>query len=155
MYGDRMTLSAQKTIASLLDEPESRSALFRDAEEVLAARVAASRGLSGMAIRTGFAAFQKVQPGIVRSALDRLGPHFAPPMDDHWSRACETDDPSGYFRIHASSIADDLLGVTDDMAERATSTVLLSIYRSLRGRAQSEVVAAMPDVAGLLRRHLG
>ncbi|MEN0061604.1 MAG: hypothetical protein AAGA48_05605 [Myxococcota bacterium] len=143
------------TIPELLENPAAREALFRDAEDVLADRVAQSRGLTGMAIRTGFSAFQRVQPGIVGLAVARLAPHFAPILETHWAVARETDNRVAYFTMHAPTIANDLLSVTDGMADRAKNAVLVSIYRSLRGRAEAEVASAMPDVAGLLERHLG
>lgn len=150
-----MTVSETKTITELLNDDGARAALFEDAEKVLDRRVAASRGVTGMAVRAGYAAFQRVQPGIVRAALARLAPHFAPPMDDHWQRAIATDDRAEYFTHHAPAVAADLLAVTDALAKKAANPVLASIYRSLRGRAQQEVAAAMPDVARLLLRHLG
>ncbi len=153
-----MTLShtmTMTTITELLADDAARGALLRDAEEVLSRRVAASRGITGMAVRAGYAAFQRVQPGIVPSALGRLAPHFAPIVDRHWQQAQQTDDPVDHFAMHAPAIAADLLEVTDGMARSARSAVLVRIYRSLRERAQEEVAGSMPDVAGLLQRHIG
>lgn len=147
--------STNKTFDDLLADDAARTSLFEDAETILSSRVAASRGLTGMAIRTGYAAFQRVQPGIVPAALERLAPRFAPVVEPHWQTARTTNDPVGWFTSHASPIADDLLSVTDGMADRAKNPVLVSIYRSLRSRAHDEVAAGMPDVAGLLLRHLG
>ncbi|MEM6925571.1 MAG: hypothetical protein AAF602_01485 [Myxococcota bacterium] len=149
-----MTLS-ETTLDELLSDATTRAALIRDAEAVLDRRVAASRGMTGLAVRAGYAAFRRVQPGIVPSALHRLAPHFAPVMDRHWAEARTQSDPAAHFGARARAIAADLLAVTDGMAERANSQVLASIYTSLRGRAEHEVAAAMPEVAGLLQRHLG
>jgi len=148
------TSNAYQTITELLDDAPARDALVRDAESVLERRVAESRGMTGMAVRTGFAAFERVQPGIVRAALIRLAPHFAPVIDQHWAAVSGTANPADAFAGRAATIAADLLQVTDAMAARANNAVLTSIYRSLRGRAEGEVAAAMPDVAGLLQRHL-
>jgi len=148
-----MTQTTTKTIDHALADDEARRALLRDAEQVLARRVAASRGVTGMAVRAGYAAFQAVQPGIVGAALDRLAPHFAPVIERHWAAA--SGDRAAHFTAHAEAIACDLLEVTDRLASKADNAVLLSIYRSLRGRAAAEVAAAMPDVARLLERNLG
>lgn len=144
-----------QTIEAVLADPGVRGAFLRDAEALLGRRVAESRGLTGMAVRAGYAAFQRVQPGIVGAALERLVPIFAPALEQPWSQAKASGDPRLWFTSHASAIASDLLAITDQLARRADNAVLTSIYRSLRGRAQQEVAAAMPDVAGLLQRHIG
>ena len=152
---DLMTSSnTTRTISDVMADPSASDAFLGDAEAVLATRVASSRGLTGVAVRTGFATFQRVKPRVVRAALQRLAPHFGPVLDRHWAAATTSGDVRASFSANAETIARDLLCVTDGLAKRADNAVLSSIYTSLRGRAQDEVAAAMPDVSGLLRRHL-
>lgn len=49
---------------------------------------------------------------------------------------------------------DALLGVTDARAGRVHNAAIKSVYARLRGGAENEVGAALPDFARLLARYL-
>lgn len=142
------------TLTELLQDPALKSAVVADCVRFVEDEVAARRGLSGAALRAGYAAFQKLRPGITRAAFERLLPHFAPAMDPHWQRGCAAGDPDRWFRDHAPEVADDLLAVTDRLATESKNRVLVRLYRSLRGHARDHVVASVPRLPPLVARHL-
>lgn len=140
-------------LTAALNDPVRRSAVVRDAGQLLEAEVASKRGLRGGALKAGFSAFKAVQPGIVEQAIDKLLPHFAPVMDPWWTKAAATKDPVAYLCANDGAIADGLLAVTDGLAERAQNRVLKRIYTSLRGQARGHVVDGIPGLARLMARH--
>jgi hypothetical protein len=142
------------SLVEALDDPARHDAVVDDCVRIIEEEVASKRGLRGAALKTGFKAFKAVRPGIVRSAVVRLLPHFAPAIDPHWSEARASPDPDAWFRAHAGEVADSLLGVTDGMAERASNRVLVRIYRSLRGSAREHVIAGVPRIPTLIAAHL-
>lgn len=142
------------TLEQALADPRLREAVIADGERMIEEEVASKSGLSGVALRTGFAAFRKLDPSIVRTALRRLLPLFVPVIDPHWVHARHSGSPERYFRTHAPAIADELLAVTDGLADRSSHRVLVRIYRSLRGTARDHVIAGVPRIPGLIGRHL-
>jgi hypothetical protein len=138
----------------LLADPARRAEVVRDAERIVDEEVAARRGIQGVALRAGYAAFRQLRPGIVGLAIDRLLPLFAPIIDRHWVTAVASGDPEDWFRREADRVADDLLSVTDAVSHRTTNPIALGLYRSLRGQARSHVAAGVTRMPAFLRNHL-
>jgi hypothetical protein len=138
----------------VLADPAKRAEIVRDAERIVDEEVAARSGVSGVALRAGYAAFRRLRPGIVGLAIDRLLPLFAPILDRHWATAVASGDADDWFRREANTVADDLLSVTDAISHRTTNPVALGLYRSLRGQARSHVAAGVTRVPAFLRKHL-
>lgn len=116
--------------------------------------VARKSGLSGAALRAGYAAFKRVRPGIVRDGVERLLPELAVVVDRHWGEGAATGDVDRHFRAHPARIAGDLLGVTDAIAARSSHRSLKALYGSLRGAAQAHVSEAVPRLPAVIRPHL-
>ena len=141
------------TLTEALQDPARRESVVADGVRVIDEEVAARRGLSGAALRAGYGAFKKLRPGITRSAVERLLPLMTPPLDRHWALAQATTDPHRYFRDHSGAVADDLLAVTDGLADRAKNRMLVRLYKSLRGQARDHVILSVPRIPELIARH--
>lgn len=143
------------SLVEVLNDPSRRESVIQDSVTLLEAEVASKSGLRGAAVKAGYKALKKVKPGIVRAAISKLLPEFAPVMDPYYQKARETGDVRGYFTRESNRIADALLGVTDAKAQNADNQVMKKIYNGLRGQAQQHTAAAMPAVADLIERHVG
>ena len=137
-----------------LADPTKRPAVVTDAARIVEEQVSAASGFRGMGLKAGFKAFQKLRPGIVPLAVDRLLPHFIPVLDPMWDEAVRSGDADGWFREHEAKVADALLGVTDGLAARAQNQVMLRIYQGLRTQARDHVVAGVPRIPELISRHV-
>lgn len=142
------------TLVEALRDPDRKRAIVRDGVALIDREVASKRGLSGAALKTGYAAVRKLMPGFTARALDALMPEFAPAVDPHYARARETADVHRYFTDHAGEIADSMLAVTDARAARAHNPPLQRVYERLRGRARAHVIEAMPGLAQLVVDHV-
>ena len=141
------------TLSEVLADPERRDRIVADCVRIVDEEVRAKSGLSGTALRAGYGAFQKIRPGIVQAALQRLLPMMAPVIQTHWDAALASGDAERHFRQNEVRIADDLLGVTDALAARSDNRVLTRLYRSLRPAAKDPVAKAVPRLPALLRAH--
>ena len=56
----------------LLQDPQRRNALIKDATKVLEAEVASKSGMSGMAVKGVFKVIKNLQPGFIPKAIDDL-----------------------------------------------------------------------------------
>jgi hypothetical protein len=142
------------SVSAVLADPVRRAALVSDVARLVEAEVASRSGLTGVALRAGYAGFQRVRPGILPLVVDRLLPHFAEALDPLWAKAVASGDPDAWFRAEGGTVADALLGVTDGIAARSTHRTLVGLYRSLRGQARPHVVAAAARLPALLRAHV-
>lgn len=133
----------------MLADPELRDRLQDACVEALHAEVASKKGMTGMAIRSAFSAFQTVQPGMARHMFGKLLPAFVPAIEPHWA-AARQGDPRAYFQEHKQEVATALLSVTDARAERAKNKMLAGLYRRLRSRADAPVADAVPRIADIL-----
>src|SRR5262245_34612435 len=106
---------------SLLD-PQNRPRVVDACVTFIDREVAARSGLSGFAIRTGYAAVKAIKPGMVRDAMDSLLPDFAAALEP--IRAEKPDAFEAHLRANAPRVADALLAVTDRRSEKAKSGVI-------------------------------
>ncbi|MBX2800904.1 MAG: hypothetical protein KTR31_24700 [Myxococcales bacterium] len=140
-------------LVEAMEDPAKRGAILAGCEKLVQDEVAATTGMSGVALRAGFKAFRSLRPDMLRRALERLVPLFLPVIQRHWEAAGDRG-PGTHFASRRDDIADELLAVTDGLAERASNRVLVRTYRTLRGRARHYVVAAVPKIPDVVLPHL-
>jgi hypothetical protein len=110
----------------------------------------------GLVIKSAYATIKAIKkrfvPEVVDSLLDdwlgKLQPHY-----DKWATAKQATF-SDYLVARSEDVAEDLLSVTDDRAEKTTHTTAKKMYLRMRDGAKKNVVEAMPDLSRTLERHL-
>lgn len=141
------------TLTEVIADPQKRRAVVDDGVSVIEAEVADKSGLSGMAIKTAFAAVKRIKPGFIGGTLNHLLDDFAKQVDPFWLDCLATKaDPRGYFVKNGNAIANALLKITDDRARSAAGPAR-SAYDQLRPKAVEHTTAAMPRLAGLIAKH--
>lgn len=144
------------TLAEQILTDDVRPKLLQDAEQLVESEVASKSGFSGMAIKTGYKVVKNLKPGLIPDALDNLIDKFVERLEPFYS-AWEGAGRTGSFGAHLQSrpheVANALLGVTDDRAQRASGTVR-STYSKLRPQGEKNVMAAVPGLARVLDRYV-
>lgn len=134
--------------------PERRPQAVQALTDVVEHEVQAKRGLSGAAIRAGYAAVTKARAGVVPGAVDRMLPDFLDALEPYWARW--SADRQGSFGTHLSAdgdaVANALLAVTDARAERTSQAVFKKAYSGLRGKAVENVKTALPALGDAISR---
>ncbi len=143
------------TLTELLLTDEKKPQLVRDSARVVDEEVAAKRGISGVAIKTAYKAVKAFKPTIIPDVMKALIPDFVSRMEPFYARHLEADggDFAAFCVRDAFAIADALLGITDDRANRSRHRVLVKAYGRLRPQGKKQVIAAMPRVAAMLVRN--
>lgn len=137
-----------------LTAPDARPAVVADACTLLDHEVASASGLSGMAIRTAYRVLTGIRPGMVRGAVDGLLDPFADQLDPFYQQHLTTGAPlSDILTAQRTSMAEALLSITDDRAERTSQVTLRRAYQRVRGSARGYVEAAAPGIAALIDAH--
>ncbi len=143
-------------LVDVLASPEKKSFVVDDCVNLVDQEVADKSGLSGIAIKAGFAAVKGVKPGFVKNAVTDLLPEFAKAVDPIYAEARAKNEPvAAYFAKNAARAADLLLALTDGKADRSPHAIVKGTYARLRGSAKKNVEAAMPRVGKLIEKHAG
>jgi hypothetical protein len=136
------------TLVELLTSPEKKAAVVDDCCDLVDREVADKSGLSGMAIKAGYAAVKGVKPGFVKQAVADLVPEFAKALDPIFEEANAKSEPlSAYFSKDA------LLAITDGKAQRSKHALVKGTYERLRGTAKKNVEQAIPRLGKLIEKY--
>lgn len=134
--------------------PASRQAVVADACALVDRQVAATSGLSGLAIRSAYRVVVGIRPDMLSSAVDSLLGPFTDQLDPFYQEHVMTGQPlADLLEARRASMADALLEVTDDRAGRTSNVVVRRAYQQVRGSARRHVEAAAPGIAALIEAH--
>ena len=143
------------TLRELLTNDGRFDRVIAACESLVESEVDAKRGISGAAVKTGFKVVKKVRPGIIKSALRALVPHFCDALDPvlQASMSAGVEDPAEHFagelRRDRPGTAERLLGVTDRKIADASAPVQKT-YKGLRKTAKGHVQDAVPGLVSTL-----
>ncbi len=141
-------------LSTYLTAPHARPAVVSDACALIDDEVRRTSGISGMAIRSAHRVLTGIRPGMVPSAVDGLLDPFADQLDPFYQQHVTTGVPLvDILTSQRTSMAEALLSITDDRAERTRQVTLRRAYQRVRGSARGYVEAAAPGIAALIDAH--
>lgn len=144
------------TLPEVLTSDAKKKLVVEDCLELIDREVEDKGGLSGMAIKAGYAAVKSIRPGFVKQVVNDLLPEFAKAVEPIYEEAHTQSRPVGqHFATNASRVADALLAITDGKAQRTKSGVVKATYDRLRGTAKKNVESAIPRLGKLVEKHAG
>jgi hypothetical protein len=140
-------------LSDAVADQSRKGAIVKDCCTLIDDEVAAKSGLSGLAVKAGYAAVKGVKPGFISHVVDQLLKEFADAVDPIWAEGVASGNPTRHLQTNRSRVADALLAVTDEKARRAKSGVVRGTYDKLRGTAKRNVEEAVPRLSKLLEKH--
>ena len=143
------------TLTEQLGAPERRKQVVNDCVFLVEDEVKRKGGLSGVAIKMAFEVVKKVKPGFIAEAIDHMLDDFARRLDPFYQsqRAAGGRSMPAHFTENAGPIADALLGITDERAQRAQNALVKKSYEKLRPTAKKHVEEAAPGLGRLVEKH--
>lgn len=142
------------SLAEILLTDENRPVLIADSAALIEAEVASKRGVSGLAIKTGFKTIKLFKRGIVPDAVTHLIDDFVGKLEPFYAQHQAADGAIKAFVVsNADAIADALLGITDSRAATSKHKTLVKAYKKLRPQGKKQVIAAMPRIGDMLAKH--
>lgn len=136
-----------------LSDPNKKNMVVADCTKLLDTQVASMGGVSGLALKAGYAAVKGIAPSYCGEAIERLLPESFTALDPIWSEGVQTGDPAGYLTQNRSRAADALLSITDARIEKTTNGIVRGTYNRLRNSAKNDVEEAIPDLAKILDKY--
>ena len=137
----------------ILGRPGTRPQVIADCERVIEEEVD-SKGLMGLPIKAAYKVVKAVKPGFVPEVIDHMLDDFSDRLDPVYQSAVSKNEPvSAYFNSHSGEVAEALLAITDQRAQRAKNQAVKSTYEKLRPTAKKHVEAAVPRIGRLVAKH--
>jgi len=146
------TVSQYQPIADLLNNPTRRQSLIGDCVLLIESQVSQKTGLYGIAVKTAFAAIQRLSPRIIYKAMDALIDDLATCLEPFIRK-----DPShivATFTAERNEICTRLLEVSDNRVNGVDIDLIQSIYRKLRPKADKHIIPTIPDIGIMIQHHL-
>lgn len=143
------------TLVEVLTAPGKRQKVIVDCAHLIDEEVQKKGGFSGIAIKGAFSVVKKVKPGFIEEAIDHLLDDFAKRLDPFFQSHANAQGRSlpAHFSAQSGAIADALLGITDERAQRAKNQMVKKTYESLRPKAKQHVEEAVPGIGRLVEKH--
>ncbi|MGI5127617.1 DUF6918 family protein [Pseudonocardia sp. CA-107938] len=144
-----------QTLNDILLNPAKRPTVVADLNELVGQEVSDKSGVSGAAVKLGYATVTKIKPGVVPAAVDKMLPGFTEALDPFYQeyRASGGTDFGAFLASRPEQAAEALLSVTDDRAEYSSSDALKKAYSKLRPNARKNVEEALPRLGSLIDKH--
>lgn len=142
------------SLTEVLTSDAKKTAVVDDCMTLIDGEVSDKGGLSGLAIKAGYAAVKGVKPGFVRAVVIDLLPEFALALDPMFQEAkTKNVAVATHFNANSGKVADALLSITDAKAKKSSSGAVKRAYDGLRGVAKKNVEAAVPRLGKLIEKH--
>ncbi|RAM50456.1 MAG: hypothetical protein C6Y22_17720 [Hapalosiphonaceae cyanobacterium JJU2] len=136
----------------LLDS-NKKAMVVEDCCNMIEAQLSSKSGISGMALKTAFAALKGVKPGYIPYVVEMILPQCFEALDPIWTEGVDKGDPVGYLVASRDRTADALLSVTDAKAKNVNRPIVRGTYEKLRGSAKQHVEDAVPDLAKVIDKY--
>ncbi|MEH1925427.1 DUF6918 family protein [Nostoc sp.] len=133
--------------------PTKKAMVIEDCCNMIEGQLASKSGMSGIALKTAFAALKGIKPGYIPYVVEQILPQCFTALDPIWSKGIEKGDPIEYLSVNRSDTADALLSVTDARVKSAKRPIVRGTYEKLRGSAKRHVEEAVPDLANVINNY--
>jgi len=95
-----------------------------------------------------------VKPGFVSEAVDNMLDDFVKRLDPFYTAAQSKNEPIGpALNARAGEVAESLLSISDERAQRAKNNSLKKAYEKLRPTGKKHVEAAVPRIGRLIAKY--
>jgi hypothetical protein len=142
-------------LSDVLNDEAKRASIIEDVCSLVDDEVSKQRGISGIAVKTGYKLVQGVKPGFVRNVVQYLMPDFAAALEPICEKAVTQGQPVGsYFGAHTQEVAEALLHVTDGRAQSSEHGSVKGAYGKLRGSARKNVESAVPGLGRIIENYV-
>ena len=133
-----------------------RTTVVADCAALIDQQVKSKGGLSGIAIKGAYGTVKTLKKGFINEVINTLLDDWLDklqPYHDAWSAGGNGTFAEALGQ-RSSEVAEDLLTVTDQRAQRTSHKTAKKAYDKMRGSAKKNVEEAVPELGSLLQRHV-
>lgn len=133
--------------------PDNKALIVQECCELIDAQLAGKTGMSGIALKTAFAALKGLKPNYIHGVVDSLSQPCFNEIDPIWAEGLQQGEPVEYLKANKSRTADALLAVTDTKAKNTKIQLVRGVYEKFRDSAKKHVEDAVPDLAEIIGKY--
>lgn len=139
------------TLKTALLDSDKRPAVVADLTQLVDDEV----GQKGIATKSGYGLVKKIKPGIIGAAVDSLLEDFIDRLEPFYAEftASGGSDLGEYLSGRSGEVADALLTVTDERAQRSQRPTITKVYEKMRPTGKRNVEEALPGLAAVITTH--
>jgi hypothetical protein len=142
------------TLNDILLAPGARPKVVSDCVRLIDEEVDSKGGLTGLAVKGAYAIVKAVKPGFVAEAVESMLDDFVRRLEPFYAEAQLRNEPvAPYMNGRAGDVAEALLAISDERAQRARNPTLKKAYDKLRPTGKKHVEAAVPRVGRLIAKY--
>jgi hypothetical protein len=149
--------SSMATLVERLGVDPVRDRVVADCVQLIDTTVKSKGGVGGIALRASYATIKTIKRGFVVSVVEALLDDWLgklQPHHDKWSSGGGGGTFAEFLTARSDDVAEDLLAVTDERAEKTSHTTAKKAYLKMRGGAKKNVIETIPDLGKLIEKHL-
>lgn len=145
------------SLQDILLTEENWSPLVADVQSLVDQEIATKSGVSAAGLKVAYKAVNAFAPGYYQQAVGAMLPGIAERLEPFWTDFTASGGSSfgDYLSKRGGEVAEALLTVTDDMAERSDRGAVVKAYKSVRGGASKHIEAALPNLGALVQKYAG
>ncbi|MBN1944241.1 MAG: hypothetical protein JW797_01140 [Bradymonadales bacterium] len=145
------------TLREILLTEDKRPLVFQDCQQLLEQEVSKSKGVSGIAVKTGFKVVKTFRKGFLPAVIADLVPDFCEALEPLHLRHCTRNQGTfgQYMNENEEEVSRALLSVTDAKADQSSNRTLKKLYYRLRDSAERHVLSSVQGLAQLMDKHYG
>lgn len=132
---------------------DKKAMVIDDCCKLLEAQITSKSGISGIALKTAFAALKGIKPGYIAYGVEQLLPECFNALDPMWNEGVQQGDPVAHLATNKSRTADAILSVTDTRLKSVRRQIVRGTYEKFRGSAKQHVEEAVPDFAQVISKY--
>jgi hypothetical protein len=143
------------TLNEILLVPGNRPKVIADCVQLINEEVESKGGLTGLAVKGAFALVKAVKPGFVNEAVDHMMDDFVNRLEPFWADAQAKNEPVGpLMNARAGQVADALLAISDERAQKSKNQNLKKAYDKLRPTGKKHVEQGVPRIGRLIQKYV-
>jgi len=145
------------SLPEILLAPDTEPRVVADGLALIDAEIADKSGIGGNAVKLAYKTVSSFAPGYIRQTVEKMLPEIADQLQPYWAdfRASGGSEFGDYLAKRGDEVAESLLSISDAMAERSDKPVVVRAYRTVRGGATRNIVAALPRLGDLVLKYAG
>lgn len=148
---------SQSNLKQRLGGESNREKLIADCVQLVDEQVKQKGGLTGVAIKGAYGTIKRIKKGFVAATIDSMLDDWLDKLQtyhDTWAGDGSKGSLADFLAARSEDVAEDLLEVTDERAEKSSHNTARKAYKKMRGSAKKNVAEAVPDLGRVIQRHL-
>jgi uncharacterized protein DUF6918 len=145
------------TLRDIMLAPDVQPKVIDDSLALVDEQISDKSGISGTAVKLAYKSVVSFSPGHVRYMIEQLMPAMLEKLEPYWADFAASGGGvfGDYLAKRGDEVSESLLEITDARAAASSRAVIVKAYKTVRGSASKNVMAALPDLGALVQKYAG